>query len=134
MKQTASTACQSKRGRHVVRRSHAKSAPFILVENPKFCLAEPHGVRHQGLENRLQFARRVRDNPQHLGCRRLLLQRLAQLPARRIKLALKKSEGCFFRAAGLAHARRLRPTARPRRCRYPPLSAFGHDCDPHNSI
>ena len=55
MKQTASTACQSKRGRHVVRRSHAKSAPFILVENPKFCLASDRSNDVYTARRRLNF-------------------------------------------------------------------------------
>ena len=49
-------------------------------------LAEAHGVRQHGLEHRLEFAGRARDDLQHLGGRRLLLQRLGQLARARLHL------------------------------------------------
>ena len=44
----------------------------------KFGVANAHSILQHGFENRLQFARRTRNNAQHIRGRRLLLQRLAQ--------------------------------------------------------
>src|SRR5215467_8420439 len=50
------------------------------VQKSKFSLADPRRVRQDRLEYRLQVSRRVRDDLEYLRRRRLLLQRLGELP------------------------------------------------------
>ena len=40
--------------------------------------ANPRGALDDGIEDRLHVRRRAADDAEHLGCRRLMLQRLAQ--------------------------------------------------------
>ncbi len=75
---TARELCLSKSRRHIVGRDDAQCAPFMQIEVAKFRLAKPRRVRQHGLEHWLQFARRARNNTQHLGSCGLLLQRFAQ--------------------------------------------------------
>ena len=49
------------------------------AQSAELGLADARRVLQHGLEHRLQFAGRAGDDPQHLGGRRLLLQRFAQL-------------------------------------------------------
>ncbi len=50
---------------------------FVQKQNAVFRLADSRGILQHGIENRRQLARRPADDPQDLGGRRLLLQRLA---------------------------------------------------------
>ena len=60
---------------------------FVVKEQiAEVSVADPRGVLQHGLEHRLQLARRTADDLQHLGGRRLLLQRLAQLARARLHL------------------------------------------------
>ena len=60
-------------GRHV-------KAPFVFFENHDvICLAKARGVLGDRVEDRLDVRRRARYNPQDLGRRGLLLQRLRHL-------------------------------------------------------
>src|SRR5262249_56168707 len=59
--------------------------------------------------------------------RGLVLLRLAELPARRVKLALKKGDSCFLHAA-----RRARPLRWRRRCGGAPFSAFAWERSFHD--
>ena len=61
-------------GRHVVGRDDAQRASFVQKQHTKPGLAEPHGVRQHGLEDRRQFARGTRNDAQHLSGGSLLLQ------------------------------------------------------------
>ena len=54
-----------------------KRLAVIEVESPELCLTQPHRIRQHHLEDRLQLARGRADDPQHIGRRRLLLERLA---------------------------------------------------------
>jgi hypothetical protein len=56
-----------------------KDIAVVSVQNPKINLAKVRRIREQHLEHALKIARRAADDAQHLGSRRLLLQRLAQL-------------------------------------------------------
>jgi hypothetical protein len=61
-------------------RSHrSKGVPFTQVEQAEFGFAKPGRVRQYGLEYRLQFAGRARDDAQHFRCGFLSLQRLVAL-------------------------------------------------------
>src|SRR5947208_1675296 len=57
---------------------------FFLIEKQigELRLAQPRRVREYGLEHMLQLAGRTADDTQHLGGRRLLLQRLGQIAVR----------------------------------------------------
>src|SRR5665811_1735584 len=65
-----------------IRDRHCSSLGSITVEteeNSEVGFADSDGIRQHGLEHRPQFAWRTRDDAQYLGCRGLLLQRLAQV-------------------------------------------------------
>src|SRR5262249_32001194 len=62
-----------------MQRGYAESISLTNEQIAELRLAEPDSVRQHGLENGLQLARRTRNDLQHLGGRRLLLQRLAQI-------------------------------------------------------
>ena len=53
---------------------------------PKSALAQPSGALDEGAEDRLQVDRRARDDPQDLGRRRLLLQRLGRVAVALLQL------------------------------------------------
>ena len=66
-------------GRYVVNRHDMKCLSIIQVQGAELGTTEPSCVRKQGLEHRLQLARRARDNTEDLrGCG-LLLKRLSKL-------------------------------------------------------
>src|SRR5262249_14100801 len=67
------------RGRGVVSSNRAEAISLPDVQRADLRLAEAHRVFQHRLEYRLQLARRTADDLQHLGGRRLLLQRFAQL-------------------------------------------------------
>ena len=67
------------RRRSAVHRGYTKGITFVQQKIAKLGLADARGVLQHRLEHRLQFARRARDDLQHVGGRGLLLQRLAQL-------------------------------------------------------
>ena len=70
------------RQRGAVHRSHPESSSFGQEEIAEAGLADAHRVRQHALKHRLQLARRTGDDPQHLGGRGLVLQRLGKvLPA-----------------------------------------------------
>jgi hypothetical protein len=70
------------RGRGVVHRGDPKRISFMEVERAEIGLAQPRRVRQHCLENGLQLAWRAGDDLEHLGGRRLLLQRLGKVPPR----------------------------------------------------
>ena len=55
-----------------------KPSPSLQIQGAEVGLAEARRIRQHGLEHRLQLAGRARDDAQHLGGRRLLLQRLGE--------------------------------------------------------
>jgi hypothetical protein len=73
-----------------VHRDRAKDVSLAQPQIAVLGLAESGRVRQHGLEHGLQVAGRTRDNAQDLGCRRLLLQRLAKL-ARASLLGIEQS-------------------------------------------
>jgi hypothetical protein len=60
-------------------RGEVKRLAIEAKQHPKFGLANSCGILEQGLENRLQVARRSRDYLEHIGGGGLLLERFAQL-------------------------------------------------------
>ena len=60
-------------------RSAAKRLAIKAHQHPEFGLANSCGILQQGLENRLHVAARAGDDPQHLRCGLLSLQRLVAL-------------------------------------------------------
>src|SRR5215813_5746251 len=68
----------SKRRWCIVHRDDAEKAfPFTEVHGAELGFADTHRVRQHGLKNRLELTRRSADDAEDLGCRGLLLQRLA---------------------------------------------------------
>ena len=70
----------------------------ILMEKKKCAkssITEPRAVRQHCLENGLKLTRRSRDDAQHLGGCRLLLQCLSSLPSCLVSVTL-----CFRKLAG----------------------------------
>src|SRR5215813_7328050 len=66
-------------GWYVVNRHDMKCLSIVQVQGAELGTTEPGCVRKQGLEHRLQLARRARDNTEDLrGCG-LLLKRLSKL-------------------------------------------------------
>ena len=61
-------------------RHEAEGIAFTQIHGAEFGLADARRVLQHGVENRLEFARRTADDLEHLDGRRLLLQRLGQLP------------------------------------------------------
>ena len=61
---------------NVMERASAERLAVIEIEGPEFCITQPYRVRQHCLEYRLQLAGRRADDPQHIGRRGLLLQRL----------------------------------------------------------
>ena len=82
-------ACLGKCGRRVVHRHGSEAIALVEIECPELALAGPYGVVQHGREYRRQLARRTRDHLQHLGRRRLLLQRLGKLARARRDLVVK---------------------------------------------
>src|SRR5437764_585874 len=56
-----------------------KRLSVIAEHKAKFCLANLGGIFQHSLENGVQFARRRANDTQHLGSRRLLLQRFGEI-------------------------------------------------------
>jgi hypothetical protein len=79
--------CRSRR-RHIVARDDTECASFMKKEVAEFSLAEPHGVRQDGLEHRRQLAGRRTDDAQHLRCCFLSLQRFVALSGELSKVGL----------------------------------------------
>src|SRR5262249_11914398 len=73
-------------GRGVVERCGMEAVAIICVEGAELRLADTYRVRQHRREYRLQVARRTGDYAQHLGGRRLLLQRLGQVARARLHL------------------------------------------------
>lgn len=63
-----------------------EAARVAKQENTELGLTEARRVREHGLEYRLEVAGRARDDLQHLGGRRLLLQCFAELARPRLHL------------------------------------------------
>ena len=66
-------------GWDVMQRASAERLAVIEIERPEFCITQPHRISQHCLEYRLQLTGRRADDPQHIGRRRLLLQRLTQI-------------------------------------------------------
>ena len=58
---------------------HVRRLSLSGDESPPYRPAQPHCGFNQSVEHRLQIERRAADDLEHVGGRRLLLQRLAQL-------------------------------------------------------
>ena len=70
-----------------MRERQRNASPSDIPEHDaELGLANARGVGQHGLEHRLQLARRAADDLEHLGGRRLLLQRLGQLARARLHL------------------------------------------------
>ena len=65
--------------------------------------ANPRGALDDGVEHRLHVRRRAADDAEHFGCRRLMLQRLAQF-----RVALAE----FFEQAHVLNGARVFPLQR----------------------
>src|SRR5262249_61819052 len=65
--------------RRIVSSNRTEAISLAEVQRADLRLADAHRVRKHGLEDRLQIARRGRDDAQHLRGRRLLLQRLGEM-------------------------------------------------------
>src|SRR5262249_2588947 len=68
-----------KRWRRVVQRGRMKPIAVTQIQCAELGLAKARRVRQHGIKDRLQFSGRTTDDTQHLGRRRLLLKRFAQL-------------------------------------------------------
>jgi hypothetical protein len=64
-------------GCEVVVRDEMKQLAIELEYGSDVGAAQPDGIRHDGVKDRLDIRRRAADDPQDLRRRRLLLQRLA---------------------------------------------------------
>src|SRR5262249_2275115 len=75
---TGAAAHFSKRRWCIVHRDDAEKAfPFTEVHGAELGFADTNRVRQHGLKNRLELTRRSADDAEDLGCRGLLLHRLA---------------------------------------------------------
>src|SRR2546423_11044936 len=63
----------------VVHRHSAKAIGLAQIEVAKLSSADAYGVLQNTAKHRLKISERARNDPQHLGDCRLLLQRLAKL-------------------------------------------------------
>src|SRR5262249_28477304 len=72
-------ACLGIGRRCVVHRQGAETIAFAEIERAELGLANAHRIAQHGREHRLQIAGRTGNDPQHLRCRGLLLQRLAEV-------------------------------------------------------
>src|SRR5262245_56579250 len=65
-------------GRGIMRRNGAETIRLAQEKCPKLGAADTHRVLEHALKNGSQFPGRTADDPQNLGCRRLLLQGLGE--------------------------------------------------------
>src|SRR5262249_41294822 len=65
--------------RRIVRPSQAQGIAIPSINISKLGTADSDGIFQHRLKNRFKLARRTADDPEHVGSRRLLLQRLPQL-------------------------------------------------------
>ena len=72
-----------------MRRREAKGVAVPAVDAAKHGVADAYRFLQHGFKDRLKIAGRAADNLQHLGCSRLLLQRLGEF-ARALLLRLKE--------------------------------------------
>jgi hypothetical protein len=72
-------ACLDEPGWGVVERCGVEAVSLIHVKRAELGFTEPCCVLQHCIENRLQLPRRARDDAQHLGGRRLLLQCFTQI-------------------------------------------------------
>src|SRR5262249_31210455 len=78
-----------KGGRRTDHSLRDERAVAITVQHAELCLADAKCILQHGAEDRLKVAGRARNDAQHFGGRRLLLQRLGKFARTRLKLLLQ---------------------------------------------
>src|SRR5215831_4651879 len=77
----------------------AEALAIIGKQVTEFCLTEAARVGQNSLKDALKVAWRTGDCAEHLGGRRLLLQRLGKVPPHLVELTVRASS-CFFNSLG----------------------------------
>src|SRR5260370_38618526 len=104
--------------RHIVLRCAHKRLTVVLPQGRKIAFAQLRCVGEDDSEYGLELVRRARDDAEHLGRCRLLLQRCGQL-------AREQSDILLFGTVTARPVRGAAPRPRPS-CRRSPSAVFGH--------